>query len=188
MLDADDLPALAPRIRRVVRARRAARGMSVSELAREAGLSKTIVARIEAGAGNPSMETLWRVSRALQLPLGSLLAEDATPRGRAIPARSGEPLRGDAGLSAWLLHAEGGEHRSEVFDLDLPAGTDQRSEPHLPGTQELVICTSGTLAAGPDGEAVELRPGDAVWFAADVAHGYAAITDARAIDVILYAP
>src|SRR3954451_1620733 len=121
MLDADDLPALARRIGRVVRARRAARGISVSELAREAGLSKTILARIEAGAGNPSMETLWRVSQALQVPLGSLLAEDPEPRVRVVRRGAGAPLRADAGLSAWLLHAEGREHRSEVFDLELPA-------------------------------------------------------------------
>ena len=83
--DATDLDVLADRIGRVIRAHRLAQGMSLGDLARASGLSKTILARIESGAGNPSVETLWRVSRALTLPLGALLAEDEAPRVRAIP-------------------------------------------------------------------------------------------------------
>jgi len=69
------LDALARRIGAVVHRHRAAQGLSLGELGRAAGLSKTILARIERGDGNPSMETLWRISKALGLPLGALLAD-----------------------------------------------------------------------------------------------------------------
>ena len=172
---------LADRIGRVIRAHRLAQGMSLGDLARASGLSKTILARIESGAGNPSIETLWRVSRALTLPLGTLLADDDAPRVRAIPARSGEPLRADAGMAAWVVHADAREHRSEVYELGFAAGVEQRGEPHLPGTEELIVCTAGRMLAGPAAEPVALGPGDAVWFAADVAHVYRAAEDSRAL-------
>src|SRR5215208_8421328 len=124
------LDALADRIGRVIRAQRGARGMSLGDLARASGLSKTILARIESGAGNPSVETLWRVSRALRIPLGTLLADDRTPRVRAIPHESGEELHAGSGMSAWLLYVAGREHRSEIFELALAAGVESRSEPH----------------------------------------------------------
>src|SRR4051794_8145165 len=169
---AHDLGDLARRIGRGVRADRLAQGLSLGDLGRQSGLSKTILARIERGEGNPSVETLWRVSRALRIPLGSLLTPSDHPRTRVIPARSGEALRSASGMAAWLLHAEGREHRSEIFDIELPKGIDQRSEPHLPGTEELILCVKGRVHVGPYGEEADLGPGDAVWFGADVPHHY----------------
>ena len=186
LTDGAGLEALADRIGRVVRTHRGAQGMSLGDLARASGLSRTILARIESGAGNPSVETLWRVSRALRLPLGTLLAEDATPRVRRIARDEREALRAESGMDAWLVHADGREHRSELYELRFAAGVEQRSEPHLPGTEELIHCVSGRLRVGPVGEPADLGPGDAVWFAADVPHAYAALRDTRALCWMLY--
>jgi transcriptional regulator with XRE-family HTH domain len=185
---APELDALAQRIGRVARASRIAQSMSLGDLSRACGLSKTILARIETGSGNPSMETLWRVSQGLRLPLGALLADDQRPRVRAVPAGTGDVIHADTGMAARLLHAEGREHRSEVFELDLPTGVEQPSSGHLPGTEELVVCVAGRVLAGPLGEEVELGPGDAVWFVADGPHRYVGLEDARALNWILYAP
>ena len=182
----EDVTQLTRRIGRTLRAHRTQRGMSLGELARAAGLSKSILARIEADGGNPSVETLWRLSSALGVPLGALLAEDEGPRVRRLPARAGEPMPADSGMTGWLLHTEGRARRTELFELEFPAGTDHEGSPHLPGTEELVLCVSGRMRAGPEGEEQELGPGDAVLFAADVAHRYTAIEASRAMDWILY--
>jgi transcriptional regulator with XRE-family HTH domain len=184
--DPEPLDALAARIGRSLRARRTAAGMSIGELARAAGLSKTIIGRIETGAGNPSVETLWRISHALAVPLGELLAEDAEPRVKVVRARTGDRLHADSGMEAWLVHAEGREHRSELFELSLPAGVEQRTDAHLPGTREVVVCVRGRVRAGPLGEEADLGPGDAVWFAADAPHRYVGLRDARALNWVLY--
>ena len=183
-----DLDALAGRIGRTVRALRTGQDLSLGDLARASGLSKTILSRIERGDGNPSVETLWRVSRALRVPLGALLAEDAGPRVRRIPARSREALHADSGMDAWLVHADGREYRSELFELRLPRGVDQRTDAHLPGTEELIVCVAGRVRVGPEGDDVVLAAGDAVWFAADVPHHYLALRDSRALCWMRYAP
>jgi transcriptional regulator with XRE-family HTH domain len=176
------LDALGQRIGRTVRDERLGKRWSLGDLARASGLSKTILARIERGDGNPSIETLWRVSQALGVPLGTLLAPSSRPRTRLLPARAAEPLISESGMAARLLHAEGRPHRSEIYDIELPRGVDQRSDPHLPGTEELIVCIRGRLRLGPYEEEVELGPGDAAWFAADVAHHYVALReDAHAV-------
>lgn len=184
------LDRLSSRIGATVRARRLERGLSLSDLARRAGLSRTILTRIEAGVGNPSVETLWHLHRALEVPLAELLGggedDGASARVRTIPARSGETLRADSGMRAWYVHAEVRPHRSEVYELELPAGVEQVSGPHLAGTQELVTCLRGRIRVGPDGAAADLRPGDAVWFAADVPHRYRGLRDGRAQCLILH--
>src|SRR3954447_21245457 len=145
MASSDDWTAsrLATAIGAAMHTHRAERGMSLAELSRASGLSRTILARIESGAGNPSIETLWRVSRALGVPLGALLVEDQGPRVRLIPAREGEPLQADSGMRMWLLHAEKRERRSEMWEMVLEKGVVQETEAHLPGTEELLVCITG---------------------------------------------
>lgn len=181
----DELESLTQRIARVIRERRYVTGATLGEVAGEAGLSKTILSRIENGHGNPSVETLFRIARALDLPLASLLAEDEAPRARVIPARSGPELYADSGMTAWLIHAQARGHHAEVYDIVLPAGTDQRTAGHLPGTEELVVCLTGRLRVGPVGEEVALGPGDAAWFAADGEHHYVALRAATLLNWIV---
>ncbi|WCB94509.1 HTH-type transcriptional regulator SutR [Baekduia alba] len=182
----DDLDALAGRIGGAVRELRLTQRWSLGDLGRAAGLSKTILARIERGEGNPSIETLWRVSRALDVPLGSLISPPTGPRARAIPARSGEPIPSEGGMDAWLLHVAGHEHRSEMYDIELPRGTDQRTDTHLAGTEELIVCVKGRVRVGPYEQEIEIGPGDAAWFTADVAHHYVALRDTRALVWMIY--
>jgi XRE family transcriptional regulator, regulator of sulfur utilization len=182
-----DATELNQRLGRRVRARRLGAGLSLGDLARASGLSKTILAKIESGAGNPSVETLYRLSQALAVPFGALLEGGDAPRTRSIPHRSGHPLRADSGMSSWVVHADGRDRRTELHELSFAAGVEHRSEPHLPGTEEVVFCLEGRLAVGPEGEASELQAGDALWFVADVPHAYRALGgDARALNYILY--
>lgn len=183
----DDLDDLARRIGRAVHAHRAARGESLGDVSRASGLSKTILARIERGDGNPSMETLWKLSQALGVGLGALVAPDAAPRVSVLRAGEGEPVVADSGLSGLLLHADARARRSELFTWELPARTEQRSPAHLQGTEELLLCTAGSITVGPVGETVELRPGDLARYAADVEHVYATgARAARTLNLMLY--
>lgn len=182
----DGADQLAQRIGAAVRGERTARGLSVTQLARATGLSKTILGRIEHGAGNPSIQTLFAIARALDLPLSALLeAEAAAPRVRAIPRGSGDTLATESG-AVRLIHADPRPRRSELFDIVFRAGVPQESAGHVAGTEEIVVCLSGRLQAGPTGEEVALTAGDAVWFVADGPHRYAAERDARALNWIFY--
>ena len=54
-------------------ARREANGWTREKLAELAGLSVNTVGIVERGEGNPGLETLQRLSRALRLSVGELL-------------------------------------------------------------------------------------------------------------------
>lgn len=177
---------ISQQVGRSLKAARISSGLSLAQLADHAELSKSILARIERGDGNPSIETLWRIARALDVPLGALLDHDDQPRVRRIPTKTGEPLRGHSGLAAWLIHADGRGHRTEVFEIDLPPLTDHRAEAHQPGAEEVVVCMRGAAWVGPIGEEVALKPGDSAWFVADGPHGYrAGARGATVLDLVM---
>jgi XRE family transcriptional regulator, regulator of sulfur utilization len=167
-----ELSEVATRVAREIRAHREARGLSLSATAARAGLSKTILATIESGAGNPSLETLWRIARALDITVGTLLAEDEPVRIRLIPRADGEWLAFESGIRGRLIHVDGRDRRLEMLEMRLEPGKHHRSAAHAPGTEELVICLSGTLVLGPDGHEQRLGERDALQFAADVTHSY----------------
>ena len=56
-------------------------GLSLSELAKRAGIAKSTLSQLESGAGNPSVETLWALSVALDVPFARLI-EPARPNGK----------------------------------------------------------------------------------------------------------
>lgn len=48
------------------------KGVSIRALAREAGISKSHVERIEAGQTNPTLEVMCRIAWALEVPITDL--------------------------------------------------------------------------------------------------------------------
>lgn len=65
-----DLAALGREIRRHRRARK----LSQEQLAERAELHRNYVGYLERGERNPSAKTLFQIARALELPIGALLA------------------------------------------------------------------------------------------------------------------
>jgi transcriptional regulator with XRE-family HTH domain len=175
-------------IARAVRTHRRARELSIGELAKRAGLSKTLVSRLEAGVGNPSVETLWRLADALDVPLGMLIEGDEPPPTRLIGADEGPLVVSQGGFLGRLILSEGRDHRTEVYELRIGRGVDYPSDPHAPGTAELVVCTEGAVEVGPEGQLVVLSPGEALWFPADLPHRYRAEQESRALLVMSYPP
>ena len=59
---------------RLIRAIRTEKGITQEVLSGLANLSRSHVAMIESGVKSPTVETLWRVAAALNMPLSALFA------------------------------------------------------------------------------------------------------------------
>lgn len=149
-------------------------------------MSKASISTIEAGAANPSLETLWRLAGALGISLGGLLGEQEPPPIRLLRAGAGVELSSESGLTGRLLMTEGRPHRTEIILFELPAGADYHSAPHQAGTEEFLFCINGSLEAGPLSGEERLQAGDALWFPADLPHRYASARGASCLLALSY--
>src|SRR5688572_24558184 len=61
-----------------IRALRQQRGLSAVALARAIGMSTSLVSQIERGVTAPSLEVLWAIARALQVPIGAFFEDGAS--------------------------------------------------------------------------------------------------------------
>ncbi|WP_225825915.1 helix-turn-helix domain-containing protein [Streptomyces naphthomycinicus] len=150
-------------------------GLSLSELAKRAGIAKSTLSQLESAGGNPSMETIWALAVALGVPF-SALVEPPAQAVQVIRAGRGPVVRSErSSYLASLLSACPPGARRDLYHVWLEPGSVRDSEPHIPGTTEHIVVTEGRVKAGPHGEAVELGPGDYMSYRGDVPHTYEAL-------------
>lgn len=161
---------LRTRISRTLRRERGAAALSVSELARRAGVSKATVSQLESGAGNPSVETLWALGVALGIPFAVLVDQQANaPTLIRADDLAGVPASA-AAYSATLLSASPPGARRDVYLIQAEPGDPRISDPHHPGTIEHVILIAGQARIGPVSDPILLNPGDYLTYSGDAPH------------------
>ena len=150
-------------------------GLSLTEVARRAGIAKSTLSQLESGTGNPSVETLWALGVALGVPFARLL----DPPRRAIQvirAGEGPVLHAErADYEATMLSSCPPGARRDIYRVSAQPGAPRESQPHMPGTVEHLVLSTGRVLAGPTGEAVELGPGDYVTYPGDIPHVFDAL-------------
>ncbi|SCL68880.1 transcriptional regulator, XRE family with cupin sensor [Micromonospora citrea] len=150
-------------------------GISLTELARRAGIAKSTLSQLESGVGNPSVETLWALGVALGVPF-SRLVEPPAAAVRVVRAGEGPRIRSEhSDLTATLLAAGTAHARRDVYLLELEPGTVRTAESHTPRSVEHIVVGAGRLRVGPEGDPVELGPGDYATFPGDTPHRYEAL-------------
>ncbi|WP_328885481.1 helix-turn-helix domain-containing protein [Streptomyces sp. NBC_00316] len=167
-----------------IRRRREQRGMTGAELARRAGLSKATLSQLEAGKGNPTIETLDALAVALRIPLTDLLARDTDPGPVLVPGT--DLADGDVGRE--LLRRISSGNSLEIWRLRMPAHTELDGVPHATGTIEHLLVASGRLTAGPAEAPTELHSGDLLAFAGDAPHVYRTGPETADVTVVIASP
>ena len=148
------------------------RNLSLGQLSAASGVSKVMLSQIEKGAGNPSINTVWKIADALQLPYTALL-ERSIEGGEVIslkdiPVQKLDHDQGD--LRCYYHHT--GDRNFELFRMTVQPGGVNDSQGHGERTDEYICVLKGTLAITlDDGEHV-LKEGDAIRFHSDKKHSY----------------
>jgi transcriptional regulator with XRE-family HTH domain len=165
---------LGERIGAALKRERLAAGLSVSELARRAEVSKATVSQLEAGQGNPNVETLWALGDALGVPFARLV--DEAPESVALIRAADGPRITSAGggYAAALLSASPPNARRDIYLVHAEPGTSKTSDGHMRGTIEHVILLTGAALVGPVASSVDLQPGDYLRYAGDASHVFSA--------------
>ncbi len=168
-----------------LRARRLEKDLSINELARLAGIAKSNLARLEAGDGNPSLETLWALSSALGVNVRELIdPEPARPR---IHRASDEfDARAEtADFAVRLLSTCPVGATRDLYRATFQPGSRKVSGPHPLGMIEHVIVISGKALIGPANAPETLATGDYMAFPAGQKHIYEALeADTTAIVIM----
>ena len=158
-----------------LRRERTRTGLSLTELARRAGIAKSTLSQLESGTGNPSVETLWALSVALDVPF-SRLVEPPVASVEVIRAGEGPTVFSErSDYVATLLSSCPPNARRDLYLISAEPGKPRESDPHMLGVVEHVVLSRGRALVGLTGEPVELEPGDYLRYPGDVPHVFRAL-------------
>lgn len=158
-----------------LRAERRRAGLSLAEVARRAGIAKSTLSQLESGSGNPSIETLWALGTALDVPFARLV-EPQRPQVQVIRYGEGPAVASErADYVATLLASCPPNARRDIYLLTVQPGTPRESDPHMPGVVEHVVVCSGRARLGVTDAPLELEPGDYIAYPGDEPHVFEAL-------------
>ena len=150
-------------------------GLSLAEVARQAGIAKSTLSQLESGHGNPSVETLWALGVALDVPF-SRLVDPPRPTTRLIRAGEGAAVFAErADYVATVLASSPPNARRDIYQITAQPGEARESEPHMPGVVEHVVIGAGAALVGPLDAPEELHPGDYLSYPGDEPHIFRAL-------------
>jgi len=137
------------------------RDWSVAELSKRAGVSRAMIAKLEAGEASPTAALLGKLSGAFGLSLSELLARAEGPGGQFM-ARADQPVWHDpeTGYLRRTVSARGAVG-SEIVEVELPPGSDIPfpASSYRFITQQMLIL-DGTMEFHEGDHVWQLAPGD----------------------------
>lgn len=104
---------------------------TIEGLARKAHVSAGRISQIERGLANPSFETLWRLTTALEVPLGSLFAGEGPEKQMVVRSQERKRLEFPQDGLVYELLTPNLQGSLEIFVLEVPPGYDGAKRPPL---------------------------------------------------------
>ena len=171
-----------------LKARRKELKMSLRDLAAKTGLSATFLSTLERGIGNPTLESLRKVSNALGIPLlylsgnsteKNLIVRHDQRRRLVFPPRRLEYEILTPSLTRKMVVIQ---IRATAEDGNLVSG------PLSHPTEECIVVLSGRIGLWIAGGAYELEAGDSIYFEGQELESIQVLGDQEAVYISIITP
>ncbi len=180
-----------PDIGQKIKVLRSSKNLTLDQLAGLSGVSKSMLSQIERNKTNPTVATLWSLTRALGIEIGELLGSDKSLQDKnpiislikshQIP----EIQSADGHCTLRILSPLGLVSNIEWYDAKLNKAGILNSEPHVKGTEEHLTIIKGEIEISSAGEFQKLSSGDTARYKADVEHSIKNVGEAEAHAVLV---
>jgi transcriptional regulator with XRE-family HTH domain len=176
--DFDPTPSLGKTIQRL----RKAYNMSLGDLSEQSGVAKSIISQIERNETNPTLSTVYRLSRALDTTIDEVLRTDDQQLFLEHQLKSGVPvLESQDGLCR--LAIAGPLNLVEMvqwYDFRAQTKGVLESDPHPPGTVEHLYMLKGEVEVTTGEQVKRVKNGETLRFRGDLAHKIVNVGDGEA--------
>ncbi|HUI70005.1 MAG TPA: XRE family transcriptional regulator [Spirochaetia bacterium] len=155
-----------------LRLARKAQNLSLDELSRRSGVSKSMLRQIEIGRSSPTISVLWKVANGLKVPFSSLLAKKQTGAEVADFTSQGQIRSGKKGYRLFPLVLFQPDRPFEVYYAEIDEGVEFDGEPHQGKARETVFVISGSIEVTLGDTTSVAHENQLVQFLAGSAHHY----------------
>lgn len=151
---------------------RAERNLTLGQLSKISGVSKTMLSDIEKGNSNPTINTIWKIASGLNIPYTRLM-EEIEKETALIKRESLSIQMDDSNHYRIYCYFKNTPLRNfEFFYVELDAHSSNETTGHSEKSQEYIYVIQGTLILQTELEKYSLQAGDALMFDSSVKHSY----------------
>ena len=164
--------ALSGQLGKTIQRLRKAYNLSLSELAEQSGVAKSIISQIERNETNPTLATIWRLSQALDVSIERVLAaNDEEPfiekASRAdTPILVSEDGKVRLAIIGWVKTIEW----LQWYEVSADPGGVLDSDPHQRGSVESLSVREGAFEVEIGGVVQVARAGETLRYRCDRPH------------------
>ena len=158
---------------------RKAYNLSLSELAEQSGVAKSIISQIERNETNPTLATIWRLSQALDVSIERVLATanddpfiDRSSKGDT-PILVSDDGRMRLAIIGWIKTVEW----LQWYEVSADPGANLESEAHQRGSIECLSVRSGEFEVEVAGVTQRARAGETLRYRCDRPHTVRCVGD-----------
>lgn len=146
--------------------------LSLDQVAKLTGVSKSMLGQIERGEVNPTISVVWKIANGLKISFTSLL-DHARSNVEVVRKSDVAPLIEDENrFFNYPIFTFDETRRFEQYYIEIEPGGARNSEPHLPGTEEFVTAFGEGVVITLAGREFKLADGDSIHFKSNVSHSY----------------
>ncbi|MGN6712348.1 helix-turn-helix domain-containing protein [Anaerocolumna jejuensis] len=147
--------------------------MSLDDVSKQTGISKSMLGQIERGVSVPTVETLGKLVSGLRVSFNSLISSEKNDiitvnKKDLAPSYISE----DARYKAYEYFPYEEDRTFEVYMMDLEAHSGYLSEGHGDNTYEFLTVFTGTLTLKVDGKTYEIEAENSIRFPTNSSHEY----------------
>jgi transcriptional regulator with XRE-family HTH domain len=170
-LDAGAL-AVSGQLGKTIQRLRKAYNLSLSELAEQSGVAKSIISQIERNETNPTLATIWRLSQALDVSIERVLqAADEAPFVDQVSRADTPVLVSDDGrvrlsIQGWIRTVEW----LQWYDVTAEPGGVLESDSHQRGSVESLSVLEGLFEVEIGGQVERVSAGGSLRYRCDRPH------------------
>lgn len=166
---------------------RKAREMSLDDVSKQTGISKSMLGQIERGVSIPTVETLGKIVSGLRVSFNSLIS---AAKNDVVIVKKEElsPSYSSAGgeYKAYEYFPYEEDRTFEIYLMNLAPHSEYASDGHGDNTYEYLTVTSGTLTVKVDGKSYEIKEENSIRFPTSSKHTYINNTDKIAKFVVTF--
>src|SRR5690554_1331115 len=147
------------------------RNMTIDELSKKSGVSKSMLSQVEQEKTNPTVVTVWKIARSLDVNINQLLQTEGEPNIEVIRKGDMPIIYSEDGKCTFRICSSiNMVENLELYHMICEPGGVNISEPHYLGTQEFLTVLSGKIKVTVEGSSKVLNEGDSTRYNADVKH------------------
>ena len=164
--------ALSGQLGKTIQRLRKAYNLSLSELAEQSGVAKSIISQIERNETNPTLATIWRLSQALDVSIERVLSSgddepfiDKTTKGDT-PILMSDDGKVRLGIIGWIKTVEW----LQWYDVQAEPGGVLDSDAHQRGSIECLSVIEGEFEVEVGDQVQRAKAGETLRYRCDRPH------------------